>query len=215
MNMQVKICGIKDSETAAAAAGAGADLLGVVFVPSWRQVTPQIALDITRTVSKLEYQTRIVGVFVNTPVEQVNEIAAVSGLDMVQLSGDESPQYCTRVSKPAIKVFHISPSSTAQEILLKMTDYAAIEGLTFMLDTAINGKYGGTGRTFNAAIAKKVAWRFPVIIAGGLTPENVGSIIKEIKPLGVDVSGGVETNGRKDIVKIKGFIEMVRDRRTL
>jgi phosphoribosylanthranilate isomerase len=215
MNVQIKICGIKDSETAAAAAEAGADLLGVVFVASRRQVTPQIALDITRTVSKLEYQPRIVGIFVNTPVEQVNEIAAISRLDMVQLSGDESPQYCTRVSKPVIKVFHISPSSTAQKILLKMTDYAAVEGLTFMLDTAINGKYGGTGQTFDLAIAKEVSQHFPVFIAGGLTPENVGSITTEIKPLGVDVSGGVETNGRKDIEKIKRFIEMVRDRRTL
>ena len=128
MNTQVKICGIKDPETAVAAMEAGADLLGLVFVPSRRQVTLQIALDITRTIGKLENKPRIVGVFVNTPVEQVNEIAAASGLDMVQLSGDESPQYCANVARPLIKVIHVSRSTNAQEILSKMADYAAVGG---------------------------------------------------------------------------------------
>ena len=211
--IRVKICGIKEIEHAIAASKAGADFLGLVFVPSRRQVSAERALHIVETVHSLENKPKVVGVFTNLAVEEVNRIADYCQLDWVQLSGDETWQYCQQIERPVIKVVHVSKNQMAEQVLGDIEMGYRLcrdERLICLLDSQVDAAYGGTGKAFDWHLAMEVSTRFPVIIAGGLTADNVGQLIKEAKPWGVDVSTGVETGGRKDAVKINGFIETVR-----
>jgi len=207
----IKICGLSDIETALAAAEAGADYIGMVFAPSRRQVTLEKAAEITEAISLLKTRPVIVGVFVNSPVEEVNRIARQSRLDKIQLSGDESWQYCRNIELPIIKVIHVS-ANASEEITAEIEagNRALEKDFECLLDTQTGNAYGGTGQTFDWQTAKEAAARFPVIVAGGLTPDNVGQLVSEVRPWGVDVSSGVETSGRKDTAKIRAFIEAVR-----
>ena len=209
----VKICGISDIDSAIAAGAAGADYLGMVFAPGKRQVTPEKALQIVEEVQQLDSPPQIVGVFVNKPAAEVNQIADYCQLDWVQLSGDENWGYCKKIATPLIKVFHIPPDARQAEIATDVwKGYSTVppNRLICLLDSAVGGAYGGTGIPFNWQVAKSVAQKFSVMVAGGLTPDNVGELMKLTRPWGVDVSSGVETNGKKDIIKIKAFIETVR-----
>jgi len=210
---RVKICGIKNVAHALAAAEAGADFIGLVFAPSPRQVTPVQAEKISATVKQSGNTTEVVGVFVNTPASEVNKIADSCQLDWVQLSGDESWEYCSKINRPLIKAFRVSLQQSPQEIcdiLAGGTKILTNQKHVYLLDSSIKGKYGGTGMTFNWNLARQVAEQFPVIIAGGLTPENVGKLVKLAKPWGIDVSTGVETSGVKSVEKIRAFIRAVR-----
>jgi phosphoribosylanthranilate isomerase len=209
---RVKICGIRDKTHALAAVEAGADFIGLVFAPSKRQVTPTQACEIASAVKKSSDATKVVGVFVNAPASQVNEIADFCALDCVQLSGDESWEYCREVVEPVIKAIRIGQQSPA-ELYAELSAGGQLlpqQRFIALLDSQVEGKYGGTGESFNWNLAQQVAKRFPVIIAGGLDPENVSRLIERVRPWGVDVSSGVETGGVKDIAKIKAFIEAVR-----
>jgi phosphoribosylanthranilate isomerase len=208
----IKICGISDIESALAASQAGTDYLGMVFAPSRRQISPEQAMKIVEAVRQLDSQPQIVGVFVNKPVDEVNQIANYCKLDWVQLSGDESWEYCKKIEIPIIKVFHIAPDSRQAEISADVwKGYSLIppNQLICLLDSTVEGTYGGTGTTFNWQVAKAVSDKFSVMIAGGLNPDNVGQLIKLTNPWAVDVSSGVETNGKKDTTKMKAFIETV------
>ena len=210
---KVKICGISNIESAVAASQAGADYLGMVFASSKRQVSPAEAMKTVAEVRHLESPPQIVGVFVNQPAAEVNQIADYCQLDWVQLSGDESWDCCKQIEKPLIKVFHIAPDARHAEISIDVwKGYSLLppKQLICLLDSEVNGTYGGTGTTFNWQAVKAVSAKFSVMIAGGLTAENVGELLQITKPWGVDVSSGVETNGKKDIDKIKAFIETVR-----
>lgn len=209
---RIKICGVSDIESAIAVSQAGTDYLGMVFAPSRRQVTPEKALTIVEAVQQLDAHPQVVGVFVNKPAAEVNQIANYCQLDWVQLSGNESWDYCKEIEMPLIKVFHIAPDTNQAEVTADIRKgYSVIppEQLICLLDSTGNGTYGGTGTIFNWQVAKEVSEKFSVMIAGGLTPDNVGQLIKLTNPWGVDVSSGVETNGKKDISKIKSFIEIV------
>ena len=209
---RVKICGIRDKNHALAAVEAGADFIGLVFAPSQRQVTPTKACEIASAVKKSSDATKVVGVFVNAPASQVNEIADFCALDCVQLSGDESWEYCREVVEPVIKAIRIGQQSPA-ELYAELSAGGKLlpqQRFIALLDSQVEGKYGGTGESFNWNLAQQVAKRFPVIIAGGLDPKNVSRLIERVRPWGVDVSSGVETGGVKDIAKIKAFIEAVR-----
>jgi phosphoribosylanthranilate isomerase len=210
----IKICGISDVASAIAASQAGTDYLGMVFASSKRQVSPEEALKIVAAVRHLDSPPQIVGVFVNQPAAEVNQIADYCQLGWVQLSGDESWDYCKQIEKPLIKVFHIAPNARHAEISTEVwKGYRHIippRQLICLLDSAVNRAYGGTGTPVNRQVVKAVAEKFSVMIAGGLTPDNVGELLQLIRPWGVDVSSGVETNGKKDVVKIKNFIEIVR-----
>jgi len=211
---RIKICGLSEVKHALAAGKAGADYLGLVFTPSQRQVSPDKALQIVEALVSLEKPSTLVGVFVNTPAREVNRIADYCRLDWVQLSGDETWRYCRKIERPVIKVIHVSAAKKTDQILRKidMGYRLRLESdLICLLDSKVRGTYGGTGQTFNWQLATEVSARFPVIIAGGLTPAIVGQLIKEVKPWGVDVSTGVETSGQKDISKIRAFIKAVRD----
>jgi len=209
---RVKICGIRDKNHALAAVEAGADFIGLVFAPSQRQVTPAEAFEIASVVKKSSDTTEVVGAFVNTPAAEVNKIADFCALDRVQLSGNESWEYCYDINKPIIKAIRVSRQSSddiCAELALgaKMLSTRMFVGL---LDSQVEGKYGGTGMTFDWRLAQQIAKRFPVIIAGGLAPDNVAQAIEIVAPWGVDVSSGVEVGGIKNAAKIRAFLEAVR-----
>ncbi|MFC1915518.1 phosphoribosylanthranilate isomerase [Chloroflexota bacterium] len=210
---RVKICGIKEEVYALAAAEAGTDFIGVVFAPSQRQITPVKAEKIAATVKESGAATEVVGVFVNMPAPEVNKIAGFCHLDWVQLSGDESWEYCGDIAKPIIKAIRVNKRQSPQEIATILTGGESIltnRKHVYLLDSQVKGKYGGTGKVFKWSLARQAAEQFPVIIAGGITPENVTRAIKLATPWGVDVSSGVEVGGVKHIARIRALIEAVR-----
>jgi len=208
---KIKICGITEVSYARAAVEAGADLIGVVLAPSPRQVTRDKAREIAAAVKK--HNLPVVGVFVNMPAAAVNAAAADCGLDWVQLSGDESWEYCRQIEKPVIKAIHISNKLGEEELLAHLKEGKRVLGSRsplYLLDTFVEDKYGGTGKVFVWEIARRAVAKYPVIIAGGLHPENVGEVVSSLKPWGVDVSSGVESRGVKDVAKIKDFVQAAR-----
>lgn len=210
--VRVKICGLMEVEHAVKAGKAGADFIGMVFAESKRRVTPEKAAQLVASVCDINPRPEAVGVFRNASAEEVNRIARECRLDRVQLSGQEPIEYCRDITFPIIKVVHVSPDANADLTLAQVQKwYEVMQGKKFLclLDTVVDGKYGGTGITFDWQIAKAVAARFPVMVAGGLTPENVAEMVREVKPWGVDVASGVETNGLKDPIKIEAFIRTI------
>ena len=212
---KVKICGIKTQEHALAAAKAGADYIGLVFTRSPRQITPAQANKITAALK--ERQTtmpEIVGVFVNTPVYVVNRIADFCHLDYVQLSGDETMEYCRELASPVFKVMRLNRHRQSEQVCQDLAVWSNFFGSKkhiFLLDTYDSEKYGGTGKLMDWDTAKQIAEKHQIIIAGGLTPGNVPEAIKKVRPWGVDVSTGVETEGEKDVKKIRAFVRAVRN----
>ena len=200
--MIVKICGLKEARHAEAAAKLGANLLGFVFAESPRKTTPQQVREIIR---QLPLTARKVGVFVDEDSQQVNDIVSFCGLDMAQLHGRETPDDCRKIFCPVIKGFRVSDAKSLEAL----EPYRNIVEL-FLLDTYVPGLAGGSGQTFDWSLARQAAKYGMILLAGGLNPENVGSAIKTAMPSGVDVSSGVETDGRKDLAKIEAFIKQVR-----
>lgn len=208
----VKICGIKDAAHAKAIAEAGAGFIGLVFAPSPRQVTANHAQQIIASMNN-NTTPNTVGVFVNAPAATVNRIADSCHLDWVQLNGDEPWEYCRELNRPVIKVIRVSRNYKPEQIIADLAygeKILAKQKHIFLIDSNVPHKYGGTGQPFNWKLARPIAERFPVIIAGGLTPENVSDAIEIIRPWGVDVSSGVETGGTKDLQKILKFINAVK-----
>jgi phosphoribosylanthranilate isomerase len=210
----VKICGIKNEEDALGAAEAGADFIGLMFATSPRQVTPLQAAKVTAALKKNKTKVESVGVFVNERIPTIRKITETCHLDWVQLSGDESWEYCAELDYPFIKAIRLSGSERAESVKQQISKGKKLTGgikHVIHLDTMAQDKYGGTGRTFDWTLARPIAEKYPAIIAGGLNPGNVGRAIKLLKPWGVDVSTGVETKGVKDMKKIIKFIEAVRE----
>ena len=176
-------------------------MLGFVFAPSKRQIRPEQAAAISREVPGIAK----VGVFVDAGLEQVKHIAALCKLDYVQLHGQESPEYCRRLGLPVIKAFRFTAGCTEQ----LMNSYEAEFAL---LDSFSPGQSGGTGKVFDWLQAQAVCRgiNMPLLAAGGLNAGNVAGAVSILQPAGVDVSGGVETNGVKDVDKIHQFIQAVR-----
>jgi len=211
---RIKICGIKDKAHALAAVEAGVDFIGLVFAPSPRQISPTQARDIVKAVRDKDAggRTKVVGVFVNMLAPEVNDIADYCALDWVQLSGDESWEYCREVARPIIKAIRVdqqSPDQLCAE-LSAGRNFVPAERVIPLLDSHVEGSYGGTGKTLNWDLAEQVTKRFSVVLAGGLNPQNVTRVVQRLSPWGVDVSSGVETDGVKDVAKIKAFVEAVR-----
>ena len=169
---QVKICGISDFETALAAVRRGADSIGMVFfAPSPRQIPMEEAMHLLRYIHALKPRPGVVGVFVNRVAAGVNRVAELCGLDWVQLSGTETWEYCTQIERPIIKAIHVS-GQKSEDIMAEIEKGHQILGtreFICLLDTANKEAYGGTGQTFDWQVAKEVAARFPIIVAGGLT----------------------------------------------
>ncbi|MDO8491125.1 MAG: phosphoribosylanthranilate isomerase [Dehalococcoidia bacterium] len=208
---RVKICGITRIEHALAAAEAGADFLGLVMAPSPRRIAPEESLEIAAAVRAARPQRcpALVGVFVNTPSEEVNRIALECALDYVQLSGDETWEYCAAMARPVIKATHVGQRQTTGDLEAELRR-GKKANVVCMLDTRLPAKYGGGGQSFNWRIAQGLSSRFDFFLAGGLSPDNVAEAISLVKPWAVDVSSGVETAGIKDVVKIRAFIEAAK-----
>ena len=197
--VQVKICGITSLEDAHTAVDCGADALGFVFYPpSPRYVTPEQAAQIIRALPPF---VTTVGLFVDVTCDVVNETVARCGLDRVQLHGRETPEYCLRISRPVIKAIRIKNA----ESLTSVPDYMVS---AYLLDAYVEGALpGGTGASFAWELAARAKLYGPVILAGGLTPENIETAIVQVRPYGVDVSSGVERlAGVKDHQKVRQFI---------
>jgi len=206
--MYVKICGLMDEASALAAAAAGADLLGFVFAPSRRRLTAQRARAIVRALreSAPHPPVRTVGVFVDECPLRVDDVAAYCGLDYVQLSGHEDGAYLRRLGTPAIVARRATRDLTAAA-LAPLRETAAF----LLLDAYSPGALGGTGTACDWEVAARVAREHPILLAGGLTPDNVAAAIAAVRPLGVDVSSGVETDGRKDPAKIAAFVARAKE----
>ena len=212
--IKIKICGLSDIEPALVAAEAGADFLGIIFASSRRQVSQERALSIVEAVHSLESRPAVVGVFVNLAASEVNQIANRCRLDRVQLSGDETWDYCWEIEKPVLKVIHVSSQQKTDEIITDIEAGSRLlpkGDLICLLDSHIGDAYGGTGQIFNWQLANEVSAKCRVMVAGGLTPDNVGQLVRKVQPWGVDVSSGVETGEKKDPAKIRAFIETVRN----
>ncbi|HET8909470.1 MAG TPA: indole-3-glycerol phosphate synthase TrpC [Ktedonobacterales bacterium] len=223
----VKICGLKTPEQVRAVIEAGVDAFGLVFAPSRRQITPKQARNVMEAASSGESaraefvaagqpgalsasRPMSIGVFVNEPAERIAEIAATVGLDAIQLSGDASPETCAAIAEdtrlPVLRALRLR----SVDDLSQLDDFALV-GAILMLDTpADDGSHGGTGRPGDWHLAAEAARRWPIILAGGLTPENLGAALAAVVPRGVDVSSGVETDGVKDIAKIAAFLRVAR-----
>ena len=205
-----KICGLRDPANAQVVVESGANFIGMVFVPGVRrEITPERALEIVAAVRAKPGSKgpRLVGLFANQPLDDVNNIVRRCGLDMVQLCGDEPPEYWARVEADVIKQIKVRDDSLGDTLASVKTVVEA--GHTAMLDKYEKGALGGTGLTFDWDIAREVAERFPIMLAGGLTPDNVARAIAKVSPWGVDVSSGVENDGDKDPIKIRGFASEV------
>jgi len=204
LRTRIKVCGITCQEDARAAVAAGADGLGFIFVEqSPRLVEPDMVRAIT---GELPPFVGSIGVFRNEAIEVVEEIVNYCRLTLVQLHGTESPEYCKKISCQVIKSFSIRPESDSEELAA----YADVAS-GFLLDTYHKHMAGGTGVAFDWELVEQVKPPGPVILAGGLSPGNVGEAIRQVKPFAVDVNSGVEYQpGRKDTDKLKNFAHEVR-----
>jgi len=201
MRVRIKICGISDRETASIAIAAGADALGLVFfAPSSRHVDFEQAQAICHRIPAF---ISLVGVMVNPEVEYVREAIRRLPLTHIQFHGEESEDFCSSFELPYIKGIRVTESADLLRTERRYTNACAM-----LLDTHVRNSYGGTGRCFDWRRAD-YGGESPVILAGGLTAENVSEGIRMASPYGVDVSSGVETEGKKDHEKIRAFCENV------
>ena len=213
---RLKVCGLRDPADALAAAEAGADFLGFVFVPgARRRLATEHARDIIGEYRRRRGKNgpRLVGLFADQALDDVNHIVTYCGLDMAQLCGDERPEYWRALSVPVIKQVKVRDRGSTEAAVaetLRRVDEVVSNGQRAMLDKYEAGALGGTGKTFDWQIARRVAERYEFLLAGGLTPDNVGGAIATAAPWGVDVSSGVETDGVKDPKKIVAFAAAVR-----
>jgi phosphoribosylanthranilate isomerase len=200
--VRIKICGITRLEDALEAARLGADALGFNFwPPSRRHVSPAVA---HRIIARLPPFVTPVGVFVNQPEGEMRAIAAEAGIQAFQLHGAEPPELCARLPLPVLKAIPVDQVRTLSKLL-------SYEVSAFLLDTPSRG-FGGSGEPFDWSLAEGVSDAAPVILAGGLTPENVAAAIRAVRPYAVDVASGVETSpGVKDAALMARFVAAVRE----
>jgi phosphoribosylanthranilate isomerase len=202
---KIKICGIKTLSDAQAAINAGADYLGFNFFPkSARFIETNKFKEIGKVIRDHHPTISLIGVFVNSKPEEIRSLLETGLLDMVQLHGDESPEFCAAFDNKAFKAFRGIPKDG-------VIPYIRKESPALLLDAMIGGSYGGTGITADWTAAAKLAKTYPIFLAGGLNPENVREAVRQVHPWGVDVASGVESSpGKKDIDKMKAFIQAVR-----
>jgi len=215
----VKICGLRDAVSARVAIESGADALGFILARSRRQIRPESVQEIRRSLApcvrdmpRSGITPPLVGVVVNASPGEISALVEESGVDMIQLSGDEAPEILASIDVPAIKALRFPSGLPVEDALRQVSvwldgprpvDHVIVEGHA-------DGSYGGTGTRADWAFVAEVAKRYPIILAGGLDPENVGDAISAVRPFGVDVSSGIETNGVKDHGKIRRFFASAR-----
>jgi phosphoribosylanthranilate isomerase len=199
----VKICGIKTLKDALAAIDAGADYLGFNFYTgSVRYVGKEICAEITAVLKKKHPHIKLVGVFVNSTVEEINDTLNFCSLDLAQLHGDETPEMFAQIAPYAFRAFRGIP--------LDITGYERNALPAMLIDAAVRGVYGGSGITADWSAAAELAKKYSFFLAGGLTPETVADAVQLVKPWGVDVASGVESvPGEKDAGRMSAFVRAV------
>ncbi len=206
MPTKVKICGITSAEDAAVAVEAGADALGfVLYRKSPRCIQPSLARQIIMSLPPL---VTPVGVFVDEEQQVVRNLMDECGLALAQLHGHESAVYCQELGRPVLKALRVKDRSS----FLALAEFQGRAGVRgFVLDAFSDQAYGGTGQVIDWQLAAEVARAAHILLAGGLTPDNVAKAIQSVQPYGVDVSSGVEREpGKKDHEKVRAFIRAVR-----
>lgn len=200
---KIKICGIKTVEDALAAMDAGADLIGFNFYrKSPRYIDVGQCRDIMAVMRKYS-QIAYVGVFVNASAQEVRATLETAALTLAQLHGDETSQLVQSLDGKAFKAFRGIPQS--------VNGFARHEAPTLLVDASVKGVYGGTGETADWSAAAILAQQYPLLLAGGLTPENVAVAVRKVRPWGVDVASGVESApGKKDPARMKAFVQAVK-----
>lgn len=211
--MFVKICGLRDLESARVAVEAGADALGFILAESRRQVAPETIAPIRRQLSAGETPLpQFVGVTVNASPGEIRRATQIAGLDAVQLSGDEDSSVLPDIDLPVAKMLRF-PSGTSLDAALREVEgwlSGPKPAIRVMVEGHVDGSYGGTGSRADWVLVAQIAERYPIVLAGGLTPDNVVEAVSAANPAGVDVSSGVETDGVKDHEKIRIFIAKAR-----
>ncbi len=202
--MKVKICGITEKEDALGAVELGADALGFIFACSPRQISMKKA---RRIINAIPPSTKTVGVFVNQEAAAIREHIDYCGLDLVQLHGDEPPEFCRALMPYAIKAFRIKDASSLPMCAVYQANVRAM-----LLDSYAKDKAGGTGKTFDWQLAVKIKEAgIPVILSGGLGPSNIEEAIRVVRPYAVDVNSGVEEHpGKKSLALMKELMQKVR-----
>ncbi|MBI5963011.1 MAG: phosphoribosylanthranilate isomerase [Chloroflexi bacterium] len=241
---KIKICGIKTLKDALAAIDAGADYLGFNFYSkSVRFIEKETCAEITSVLKREHPQIKLVGVFVNSSVDDVKNILETCSLDLAQLHGDETPEMVTAFNGKAFKAIRLSAQpvdtsvypflsvdtsvrpfakqsvdTSAHPFAKQSVDISAhlfakqsVECPALLVDAAVKGVYGGSGVTADWSAAAELAKKYPLLLAGGLTPENVADAVRRVKPWGVDVASGVESSpGSKDVAKTSAFVKEVK-----
>ncbi len=199
---RIKICGITNKEDALGAVELRVDALGFIFAESPRRVGPEIVYEIAKLLPPF---ISTVGVFVDEDREKVKEIADLCSLSTLQFHGEESPVYCQGFRQKIIKSFRVKDESVLKKAVSYKVD-------AYLLDTYLSGRSGGTGKTFNWEIAAKVKrLGVPLILSGGLNPDNIARALREVRPYAVDISSGVESKeGKKDYGKLERLVKVVR-----
>jgi phosphoribosylanthranilate isomerase len=210
----VKICGNRDPEFCCLAADAGADMLGFIFVlGTKRYVELEVAADCVAAAKRSDSQAPLaIGVFVDERPEHINDIARKTNLDVIQLHGQELATEVERIELSVIKVIRPTASETLDDIQRALDTYLTSSNppVAFLIDGYHAKLHGGTGVKADWDLAADLAANFPVLLAGGLNAENVEDAIGKVRPLGVDVSSGVETEGSRDPEKITSFIRAAK-----
>ena len=231
----VKICGLTNLDDARVATAAGADLLGFIFyAKSPRYVAPETVAEIVRALREdrktgrqedrknksisqspnlpISQSPQFVGVFVNASVTEIQAIVALVGLDFVQLHGNETAEWFAPLAGRAYKAVRPADGAAAQAQAEAFAPLGCIDGPALLIDAFDPKAYGGTGKQTDWHVAAELARRHPgLLLAGGLTPENVAAAIAIVRPWGVDVASGVEAEpGRKDHEKVRRFVAEVR-----
>lgn len=198
---KVKFCGLKREADIEYANALMPDYAGLIFAESRRRVDKSQA---QMLIARLDPKIKKVGVFLNQTAVEVEEIAKACCLDILQFHGEEEPDFCSSFQYEVWKAFRVKDQAS----LIRIKDYQ-VGGLLF--DTFVAGQYGGTGETFHWELVSDIATKRFIILSGGLHSMNIGRAIRTVQPAVLDVSSGVETDGNKDFIKMKEFIEKVRN----
>ena len=209
--MKVKICGVRDVKSALVCESSSADFIGLNFVPNvHRKVDISSAIEISNSINTIKK----VGVFADQPIEHVVSIINQCDLDYAQLSGNENLEYCMQIGFPVIKSIKIDFNSnikTIKETIFPQIDNLIHNKIIPLVESYVPGSYGGTGTEISIDLAKQIAENFDIILAGGLTPLNVKSMVDYINPWGVDVASGVESEKKQTPDKIIQFISNAKN----
>ena len=210
-----KICGLRDPDSALVAAECGASFLGFNFVEGVRrQLLPERGAEVISEYRRVVGSDgpKLIGLFANQPADFIDSVAELCGLDYAQLCGDEPPDFWNGLSIPVIRQVKVRDDLDKQDavaLAVRDVELALSAGHLAMLDKHVAGALGGTGFSFDWEVAREIARDHKILVAGGLTPENVARAIRVARPWGVDVSSGVETNGQKDAARIRAFARAV------